>query len=161
MTKKLTRDTVFYAFSADLEPALEIEPGEKVQMETHDCFCGQMQTEADTVETLDWERVNPATGPVYIRRAQPGDILAVDIEDVQVADQGARERTTESKTWRYLYCNSGRRGPTEGPPSCEGGSFAIFEKNGAGDLRSPQPAVNPPSMISAAPVTKAESSVAR
>lgn len=87
--KKLTRDTVFYAFSADLEPALEIEPGEKVQMETHDCFCGQMQTEADTVETLDWERVNPATGPVYIRGAQPGDILAVDIEDVQVADQGA------------------------------------------------------------------------
>ncbi|TEU19258.1 MAG: acetamidase [Anaerolineales bacterium] len=87
--KKLTRDTVFYAFSADLEPALEIEPGEKVQMETHDCFCGQMQTEADTVETLDWERVNPATGPVYIRGAQPGDTLAVDIEDVQVADQGA------------------------------------------------------------------------
>jgi amidase len=89
MTKKLTRDTVFYAFSADLEPALKIEPGEKVQMETHDCFCGQMQTEADTVETLDWERVNPATGPVYIRGAQPGGILAVDIEDVQVADQGA------------------------------------------------------------------------
>jgi len=87
--KKLTRDTVFYAFSADLEPALEIEPGEKMQMETHDCFCGQMQTEADTVDTLDWERVNPATGPVYIRGAQPGDILAVDIEGVQVADQGA------------------------------------------------------------------------
>jgi amidase len=87
--KKLTRDTVFYAFSADLEPVLEIGPGEKVHMETHDCFCGQMQTEADTVETLDWERVNPATGPVYIRGAQPGDVLAVELEDVQVADQGA------------------------------------------------------------------------
>ena len=87
--KKLTRDTVFYAFSGDLEPALEIEPGEKVQMETQDCFCGQVQTEADTVQTLDRERVNPATGPVYIRGAVPGDILAVDIEDVQVADQGA------------------------------------------------------------------------
>ncbi len=87
--RKLTRDTVFYAFSGDLEPALEIDPGEKVQMETHDCFCGQVQTEADTVEDLDWGRVNPATGPVYIRGALPGDILAVDIEDVTVADQGA------------------------------------------------------------------------
>ena len=87
--KKLTRDTVFYAFSADLEPTLEIEPGEQVQMETHDCFCGQMQTETDTAETLDWERVNPATGPVYVRGAHPGDILAVDIEDVKVADKGA------------------------------------------------------------------------
>jgi amidase len=89
MTKTLTRDTVFYAFSADLEPVLEIEPGERVQMETHDCFCGQMQSEADTVDDLDWERVNPATGPVYVRGAQPGDILAVEIERVQVADQGA------------------------------------------------------------------------
>jgi amidase len=89
MTKKLTRDTVFYAFSADLEPALEIDPGEKVQMETHDCFCGQMQSAADTIDDLDWERVNPATGPVYIRGAQPGDVLAVEIEDVKVADQGA------------------------------------------------------------------------
>lgn len=89
MTKKLTRDTVFYDFSADLEPALEIEPSEKVQMEAHDCFCGRMQTKADTVETLDWERVNPATGPVYTRGAQPGDVLAVDIEDVQMADQRA------------------------------------------------------------------------
>jgi amidase len=87
--KKLTRDTVFYAFSGDLKPALEIDPGEKVEMETHDCFCGQVQTEADTVEDLDWGRVNPATGPVYIRGALPGDILAVHIEEVGVADQGA------------------------------------------------------------------------
>jgi amidase len=87
--KKLTRDTVFYAFSRDLQPVLEIEPGEKVQMETHDCFCGQVQTEADAVEDLDWGRVNPATGPVYVRGALPGDILAVDIEDVRVADRGA------------------------------------------------------------------------
>ena len=34
--KKLTRDTVFYAFSGDLEPALEIDPCEKVQMVTPD-----------------------------------------------------------------------------------------------------------------------------
>jgi amidase len=89
MAKKLTRDAVFYAFSADLKPVLEIEPGESVQMETHDCFCGQMQSETDTIDDLDWERVNPATGPVYIHGAQPGDVLAVEIKDVQVADQGA------------------------------------------------------------------------
>lgn len=89
MVKKLTRDTVFYAFSADLKPALDIAPGERVQMETHDCFCGQMQSEADTIEDLDWERVNPATGPVYVHGALPGDILAVVVEDVRVADQGA------------------------------------------------------------------------
>jgi amidase len=117
MTKKVTRDAVFYAFSADLEPILEVEPGERVHMETHDCFCGQMQTAADTVETLDWERVNPATGPVYIRGAQPGDILAVEIEDVQVADQGAMvtipgegalgDLITETET-RIFYMEEGQ-----------------------------------------------------
>ncbi|MCP4540962.1 MAG: acetamidase [Chloroflexi bacterium] len=88
MTKKLTRDTVFYAFSTDLKPALEIEPGETVQMETHDCFCGQIQSESDMIDDLDWERVNPATGPVYVRGAHPGDVLAVEIQDVRTADQG-------------------------------------------------------------------------
>jgi len=87
MMKKLTRDTVFYAFAADLKPVLEIEPGERVLMETHDCFCGQIRSAADTLDDLDWERVNPATGPVYVRGAQPGDVLAVEIEEIQVADQ--------------------------------------------------------------------------
>jgi amidase len=86
--KTLSRDAVFYAFSADLEPALEVEPGERVRLETHDCFGGQLHTAADTVQSLDWERVNPATGPVYVRGAQPGDILAVEIQDLQVAEQG-------------------------------------------------------------------------
>ncbi len=86
--RKLTRDTVFYAFAKDLEPAAEIEVGESVRMETHDCFCGQLQSEADTIETLDWERVNPATGPVHVQGAQPGDILAVKIKEIQLAEQG-------------------------------------------------------------------------
>lgn len=86
--KTLSRDAIFYAFSADLEPALEVEPGERVRLETHDCFGGQLHTAADTVESLDWERVNPATGPVYVRGAQPGDVLAVEIQDLQVAARG-------------------------------------------------------------------------
>jgi len=88
MAKRLTRDKVFYAFSADLDPAIRVQPGELIQMETHDCFCGQLQSEADTIETLDWERVNPATGPVFVQGAHPGDILAVDIDTVEVAEQG-------------------------------------------------------------------------
>ena len=86
--KTVGREAVFYAFSADLEPALEVEPGEQVRLETHDCFGGQLQSEADTVDCLDWGHVNPATGPVYVRGARPGDILAVEIDDVRVAAQG-------------------------------------------------------------------------
>jgi amidase len=31
---------------------------------------------------------NPAAGPVYINGAEPGDVIAVDILDIQVAEQG-------------------------------------------------------------------------
>jgi acetamidase/formamidase len=44
MTAKVTRDRLFFAFEPTLHPALHIEQGEDVVLETHDCFEGQIQT---------------------------------------------------------------------------------------------------------------------
>lgn len=87
MTKFVTRDHVFYAFSPALEPVLRAGQGEEVTLETHDCFQGQLKTEADLLDSLDWSHVNPATGPVYIEGARPGDILRVDLLEVSVEDK--------------------------------------------------------------------------
>ncbi|MDO9545763.1 MAG: acetamidase/formamidase family protein [Pelolinea sp.] len=87
MEKKLTREHVFYAFEPGLEPALRVEQGEEFVLETHDCFTGQLKTEQDLLDTLDWDRVNPATGPVYIENVQPGDVLKVDILKLKVVGQ--------------------------------------------------------------------------
>ena len=35
------------------------------------------------------EHINPATGPVFVKGAEPGDTLEVHIEKIEVADQGA------------------------------------------------------------------------
>jgi amidase len=80
----LRRDRVFYAFSPDLEPVLELAQGEDLLLEAHDCFEGQLRSEADLLSDLDWGHVNPATGPVHVRGARPGDILRVDILDLRV-----------------------------------------------------------------------------
>lgn len=87
MEKKLTRDHVFYAFEPGLEPALRVEQGQEFVLETHDCFTGQLKTEQDLLDTLDWDRVNPATGPVYIENVQPGDLLKVDVLKLKVVGQ--------------------------------------------------------------------------
>lgn len=79
MIKKLSRENVFYAFSPDLQPALSVAQGEEFVLETHDCFSGQLKSEKDLLDALDWDRVNPATGPVYIDNVSPGDVLRVDI----------------------------------------------------------------------------------
>jgi len=86
MEKKLTRDHVFYAFRPDMEPAMHVAQGEEFVLETDDCFSGQLKSENDLLDVLDWDRVNPATGPVFIEGVQPGDVLRVDLLKVKVVN---------------------------------------------------------------------------
>jgi amidase len=66
-----------------------VEQGEEVILQTHDCFEGQIQTTADLCDALDWNHVNPATGPVYIKGAKPGDVLRVDLLEINLGDQSS------------------------------------------------------------------------
>ena len=89
MATQISREKVFFAFSPALKEIARIPQGEKVVMETHDCFEGQIQTTNDLVDSLDWDHVNPATGPLYIEGAKPGDILRVDLLDISLGDQSS------------------------------------------------------------------------
>jgi amidase len=80
---ELTRDKVFFAFSPKVAPVIRVAQGEEVVLQTHDCFSGQLKTSADTLETLDWSITNPATGPVYIEGTRPGDLLRIDLLEVE------------------------------------------------------------------------------
>jgi amidase len=86
MATRVGRDKLFYAFEASLSPVVRVKPGEELIFETHDCFQGQIRTEQDLVASLDWNRTNPATGPVYIEGASPNTVLRLAILDVQVED---------------------------------------------------------------------------
>lgn len=86
---RITRDQVIYAMSADNEPAAYCESGDCVIFETNDCFGGQIQKETDRMGTIDWSKINPATGPLYIHGAEPGDVLKVEIREIKLASQGA------------------------------------------------------------------------
>src|SRR5437763_16984849 len=80
---RLSRDQVIWAFGPDLEPALEVRPGDTVVFETNDCFTGQIRSEDDLVTEIDLERINGATGPVAVQGAEPGDSLVAELLDVQ------------------------------------------------------------------------------
>lgn len=77
-----------YAFSREQPPAGRAAPGEAVRFLTQDCFAGQIRTEADRVEHLDFTHTNPAAGPLWVEGAMPGDALAVEIVEIEVAEQG-------------------------------------------------------------------------
>ncbi len=83
----ISRDKLFFAFSPANPPVAHIKQGEMVTLETHDCFEGQLQTSSDLINNLNWEHVNPATGPVYIEGVQPGDVLRIELVEIEIAEQ--------------------------------------------------------------------------
>ena len=85
---RIGRDQVIWSFGPDLEPVLEIDPGDTVVFETNDCFTGQIRSENDLVTAIDMSRINSATGPVAVEGAEPGDSLIAEILDVRPIEWG-------------------------------------------------------------------------
>lgn len=69
----------------DIPPAVRCVPGDEVVLETRDAFDGQMGPDAtlETVGAPDLDVVHPLTGPVYVEGAEPGDLLEVEILQVE------------------------------------------------------------------------------
>jgi amidase len=88
-TVKLSRDEHVWSFDAQQEPVISVDPGTVIEIETWDCFTGQVQSEEDTVEKIDLNRVNSATGPICVRGAEPGDTLSVTLLDIRPNSKGA------------------------------------------------------------------------
>jgi len=82
---KLTSDHVIYRFSKDIPPALEVDIGEILVLETLDAFSGRI-TKVDDAYLYEkkGKGLNPATGPIYVKGAEPGDTLVVKILDIEV-----------------------------------------------------------------------------
>lgn len=64
-----------------LEAALTIEPGDEVEFGIVDASGGQitMSATAADVAAIDFENVNPVTGPVRIVGAEPGDAIEIHV----------------------------------------------------------------------------------
>ncbi|WP_232697642.1 acetamidase/formamidase family protein [Brevibacillus daliensis] len=84
---RVSNKHLIYAMSPKNEPVLTVEAGSVVTFETCDCFEDQIQSADVVFNELDWNRVNPATGPVFVEGAEPGDILAVEIQKIKIGTQ--------------------------------------------------------------------------
>ncbi|MGH8200538.1 MAG: acetamidase/formamidase family protein [Steroidobacteraceae bacterium] len=81
MAPKRTIHEHHYGWDNSLAPAVRIAPGESLEFEVADASGGQL-SQASTVEDvsrLDFGRINPVAGPVYIDGTEPGDILKVTV----------------------------------------------------------------------------------
>lgn len=88
MKKLLAKDNTIFAFSKNNMPVIYVDSGETIEIETMDGLSNQIREEKDTIEALDWDRVNPATGPIYVNEAKKGDTLKITIEKINIDNQG-------------------------------------------------------------------------
>lgn len=79
-----------YGWDNRLKPILEVDPGQAVNYDIIECSGGQLtkNSSADALKELDFDKINPVAGPIYVKGAQPGDTLEVEILDFRSLDWG-------------------------------------------------------------------------
>ena len=81
-------NTKIHMMSRENAPVAHAKSGDTVRFETLDCFGCQIKEESQLLGKLDWTNINPATGPLFVEGAMPGDVLKVEILEIELDDHG-------------------------------------------------------------------------
>ena len=83
----IVKDQVIYALG-DKNNSIKANLNEEIVFYTKDCFNNQIDCEEYKFDVLDWDHINPATGPIYFDDVKAGDVLKVEILDIELDDMG-------------------------------------------------------------------------
>lgn len=84
---KISRDFVTGTHGELHKPAAYCESGEVIEFECRNCYDDRLAADGSVFEpehAID----NPATGPLYVNGAEPGDVLKVEILDIKLKGKG-------------------------------------------------------------------------
>ena len=89
-THHVTRKQFHYKWNNKHRPVVTISPGDTVRFDANDVLSWQLtaKSKSSDLNSLDNEKLYPLAGPVYVKGAEPGDALVLDILDVKVDDFG-------------------------------------------------------------------------
>ena len=83
--RQLSREHHIYALEPGSDPAITIDSGEELMVETWDAFEGERDPVALEANLLK----GPATGPIYVNDAEPGDALKIDFISITPKEEAA------------------------------------------------------------------------
>ena len=81
--QKVSAYPLVYEISRHREPRARVLPGETLLVESEDAFSGQIRRPGDRRDKDTMPLSNPVAGPIEVIGAQPGDTLAVRIEEIR------------------------------------------------------------------------------
>jgi acetamidase/formamidase len=79
-----------FGWDNSIAPAEKVAPGSTIFFECLDSSGGQLSPEStvEDIAKLDFAKINPVTGPIYVDGAEPGDALKVTIEEFKPSGFG-------------------------------------------------------------------------
>ena len=102
-----------FGWDNSFPPVARVAPGATLEFECVDASGGQLSatsTLAD-VAAIDFGRVNPVNGPIYVEGAKPGDTLKVNCKVVDVTyDEKAKQNRTRERLQAFEGVCIGRQG---------------------------------------------------
>lgn len=86
----LTSDQTHNKFSSTIPPVLRVASGAVIEAFTEEASDQQLTPESDEQDLMNmsFDPIHPLTGPVYVEGAQPGDILAVTLHEIEIGNWG-------------------------------------------------------------------------
>ena len=84
------RHSKVFTYSSEHPPAASVALGERFVVLTTSAFGEFPLGPGDTLSGLERDRCDPLTGPIAIEGAEPGDVLEVAIEAIEVQGSGAQ-----------------------------------------------------------------------
>ena len=86
----LTADQTHNKFSSAIPPVISVPTGSVIEVFTEEATDQQLTVDStvDDLATLSFDLIHPLTGPVYVEGAEPGDVLAVTLHEIEVGDWG-------------------------------------------------------------------------
>ena len=84
------RDAYSYVWDHAIPPAVEVAAGDEVRLSLRDASDEQIHEDSDasSIAKLDFEHVNPVSGPIFVKDARPGDVLAIEILEFSAPSWG-------------------------------------------------------------------------
>ncbi|MEH6633434.1 MAG: acetamidase/formamidase family protein [Halopseudomonas aestusnigri] len=79
-----------FGWDNSFPPVATVAPGSTLEFQCLDSSAGQLNPNStvEDVKTLDFGKVNPVNGPIFIDGAEPGDVIKVSIEEFKPSGFG-------------------------------------------------------------------------
>lgn len=100
---RITKDFVTDILDKNNKPVAVCSDGDIVVFETRDCYDDSITSEERPLGDKEHTLENPATGPLFVTGAMPGDVLKVEILDFKLSDYGVMRTSPAAGAFHESY----------------------------------------------------------